>query len=229
MMRTGLLVLLISSMAIVANATAPYTENFATDVANWGDSGGANFLTYVPSGGPDGSSYASTSLSGFGMATDSRVTLFRGQNNFNSSNHAFEGNWTSSGIGQFSHYVRHNAPIALPFWVRFSTSSNFPGVGGDLFTLVQPNTWTKLTYNISPSEINNSLFPEGPPSFYNSVFSAVGNIQIGYTMPAGFNTDQNAYTFGLDQPSIAVPEPASWMLFVGCTVAGWMRRRSRAS
>lgn len=228
-MWRGLFTLLVSSIAVVANATAPYTENFPVDVANWGDGPGTNFLTFVPSGGPDGSSYASTDLSGFGVAEGTRVTLFRAQNNFNSSNHAFEGDWTSSGIVQFSHYVRHNAPVALPFWVRFATPSNFPGVGGDLFTLVQPNTWTKLTYNISPAEINNTLFPEGPPSFYNSVFSNVGRIQIGYTMPAGFNTDQNAYTFGIDQASIAVPEPASWVLFVGCVFAGWMRRRSRAN
>ena len=224
--RTSLFAVLISACALRATATAPYTENFATDVANWGDNPG-NLLTYVPSGGPDGSSYASTTQSGFGMAEGTRITLFRGQNNFNSRNHAFEGDWLTSGIVEFSHYVRHTAPIALPFWVRFATPNNFPGVGGDLFTVVQPNTWTKLTYTISASQINQTLFPEGPPSFFGSTFMNIGRIQIGYTMPAGFSTDPNSYTFGIDQPSIATPEPASWLLAVGCVVAGLTGRRSR--
>lgn len=219
----------IAAVANTTNATSPFTENFTNDVANWGNGAGNGLVTYVSSGGPDGSSYASTTASPFGAPDGNRFILFRGQDNFNSSNHAFEGNWLSSGIVEFSDYVWHNAPISLPFWVRFANpTGSFNAVGGDNFTNVPPNTWTKLTYKIAASEINVTLFPEGPPSVYTSTFSNIGRVQVGYTVPAGFGADTNTYTFGLDQPSIAIPEPACGVLLAGSALIGLMYRRRSA-
>ncbi len=219
-------VTLVGAIAPLARATAPYTENFTNDVANWANGAGNGLVTYVPSGGPDGSSYASTTASPAGSPDGNRFILFRGQDNFNSSNHAFEGNWLSSGIVEFSDYVWHNAPVSLPFWVRFANpTGSFSAVGGDNFTNVPPNTWTKLSYKIAASEINVTLFPEGPPSVFNSTFTNIGRVQIGYTVPAGFGADTNTYTFGLDQPSIAIPEPASALLLAGGALLGLLVRR----
>lgn len=213
----------------VARATVPYTEHFTSDVANWANGPGNAFVNFAPAGGPDGSSYASTTVSAFGAPDGNRFILFRGQDNFNSSNHAFEGNWLASGIVEFSDYVWHNAPIALPFWARFANpTGSFSAVGGDNGVIVPPNTWTKLTYKIAASEINVTLFPEGPPSVFNSAFSNIGRIQVGFTVPAGFGADQNTYTFGLDQPSIAVPEPAGWLLVAAGGLIGLIRQRRRS-
>lgn len=223
---------LMGMTAPLARATSPYTENFTNDAANWKNV--SNVLAdYMPSGGPDGSSHISTTATAYLLPDRNPLIVFRGQDNFGSSNHAFEGNWLSSGIVEFSDYVWHNAPISLPFWVRFANpTGSFSAVGGDNFTDVPPNTWTKLTYKIAPSEINVTLFPEGPPSsglsIFNSTFSNVGRIQIGYWVPVGFGSDVNTYTFRLDQPSIAVPEPTCGLLLASGTLIGLLYRRRSA-
>lgn len=216
-----------------AAATVPFTENFTGSVSNWTDGSGANLATFLPSGGPDGSSHASSNATAFNVADNAAVVLFRGQDEFNSSGHAFEGDWLGTGINHFSAYVRHNAPVSLDFFIRFATPSNFPGTAADRGILIPPNTWTQLSYDILASNINSPsnpggyLFPEGPSSFFNSTFSNVGHIQIGYSVPAGFGADPNSYTFGLDQPSI-VPEPASWFLMIGFVATALLRRRCAA-
>jgi hypothetical protein len=207
--------------------TVPFTENFTSDAANWRDGAGAA-ATWVASGGPDGSSYITSTASAFFLDDNDPVVLFRGQVGFNSSGDAFVGNWISTGVNQFSVWVRHNAPVSLDFFVRFATSGNFPGTAADKGALIAPNTWTKLSYEISPSHINEYLFPEGPPSFYNSTFSSLGNIQIGYSVPAGFGLDTNSYTFALDQPSIPTPEPGSMFLAMSFAAIAFMRRRRAA-
>jgi hypothetical protein len=226
----AVIVVIVCSQPLPANATVPFTEDFVSSVANWADGPGTNLANYVASGGPDGSSYASSTATGLNAADGVRMVVFRGQDEFNSSNHAFEGNWLATGINRFSASVWHNAPVSLPFFVRFATPSNFPGTGAEDGSLVPPNTWIQMSFDIVPASINVTLFPEGPPSFFGGTFSNVGHIQIGYTVPAGFGADPNTYTFGLDQPSIsAVPEPAGWLLAISCLATGVVRRRPRAS
>jgi hypothetical protein len=216
-----------------AFATVPYTENFTSDAANWTDGSGAALATHVASGGiagggPDGSSYITSTASAHNIANNAAVVVFRGQDEFNSSAHAFEGDWLGSGINHFSTWVWHNAPVPLDFFVRFATASNFPGTAADKMALVAPNTWTELSYEIAPAHINEYLFPEGPNSFFNATFGSVGHIQVGYSVPTGFGSDLNSYSFALDRPSIQTPEPASLFLVISFAAAACMRRR-RAS
>ena len=228
---------LLAAMAVAlsqsAFATVPYTENFTSDAANWRDTN-SNLSTFVASGGPDGSSYITSTASAFFLDTGNPVVVFRGQDGFNSSADAFVGDWLGSGINHFSTWVWHNAPVSLDFFVRFATSGNFPGTAADKGELIAPNTWTELSYDIDPAKIFNPatnptgyLFPEGPSSFFYSTFGNIGNIQVGYSVPGGFGLDQNSYTFALDQPSISsVPEPASWFLAMSFTAAFVWRRRT---
>src|SRR3972149_11100900 len=111
------------SLAQSQGATVPFTEHFAGSVSDWADASGLSLLTYVPSGGPDGSSYASTDFifaGAGGGPGGSSVVLFRGQDEFASSGHAFEGNWISDGVDRLTAQVRHNAPLPLNFFTRFS-------------------------------------------------------------------------------------------------------------
>jgi hypothetical protein len=221
---SSILAIMAAAFCHPARATVPFTEDFASGVSNWGDGSGVSLATFVANGGPDGSAFASSTATAFNFADDNPVVVFRGQHAFNSSSHAFEGDWLGSGINQFSAYVWHDAPVALDFFVRFATASNFPGTAADDGTQVSPHTWTKLSYDISPS--NPFLFPEGPPSFFDATFTSVGNIQIGFSVPVGFGADSNTYTFGLDQPSIAsVPEPASWLLAISFATGLFLRHR----
>lgn len=185
-----------------ANATVPFTENFASSVSNW-TTGGGTPATFQTAGGPDGSSYASVTVTLANIPYNAPIIMFRGQDEFNSSNHAFEGDWLASGINRFSVYVWHNAPVALGFFVRFAPPNNFPGTIAEDGTPVPPNTWTRLSYNLSPEKIDQYIFTEGPSSYYYDTLSNVGHVQVGFRVPDGFNSDSTTYICSMDQPSIA--------------------------
>jgi hypothetical protein len=207
----------------------PTIEDFDSDVANWADSTGLALLTHVANGGPDGSGYASTNFvfdgAGGGPGGNS-VVLFRAQEEFNSSGNAFVGNWVADQINRMSAYVRHSAPVPLTYFARFSGPGNFPGGTAVRFAPVFPNVWTELDFNITPSSPQFVTF-EG--SNFHAVFSNLGHIQLGVSIPASLANDPTAYAFGLDQV-VAVPEPTSgWLLASLALVCSMVRRRrSRA-
>jgi hypothetical protein len=188
-------------------ATVPFTEEFTSGSANWGDNSGVNLLTHTAAGGPDGGAYASTSKSLQDLG-DQSIVLFRAQDEFNSSGHALEGNWVAQNVGQFSTYVRHNAPQPLSFFTRFSGPGNFPGGTAVKFVPVLPNTWTQLTFDI---RANNPEFVTFEGSSFNTVFSNVGHVQVGVSVPASLNANSTAFAFDIDKVSIiqAVPEPTT--------------------
>ena len=101
LLSVTLMAVIVCSQPLPAIATVPFTEDFVSSVANWADGSGANLATYVASGGPDGSSFASSTATGFNAADGLRMVVFRGQDEFNSSGHAFEGDWLGSGINRF--------------------------------------------------------------------------------------------------------------------------------
>jgi hypothetical protein len=221
-----------------ARATSPYTENFTTNAANWANGAGNAIATYVASGGvanggPDGSSYITSTESGFNMGVSqmSGITVFQGLQVANASSDKFTGNWLASGIDHFSTYVWQNTPDPLTYFVRFATPADFPGTVAIDFAPVLPNTWTKLDFDISPSNINSNtnpggqLFEEGPGTF-TPTFSSVGNIEIGFFNTAGLNAAPNSYSFAIDRPT-TVPEPACWILALGITAARFFGRPSR--
>ncbi len=214
----------VTSVAVQA-ATLPYTEDFTNSVSNWADNSAMNLLNHAASGGPDAGSYASTSFSLLNRA-DQSVVLFRAQDEFNSSDHAFEGNWISQSVGQFSTYVRHNAPLPLTYFTRFSAPGNFPGGVAVKFVPVLPDTWTQLYFNIHPS---NPEFVSFEGTSFGAVFSNVGNIQVGVRVPTALAVNSSQFTFDIDKASIAVPEPASIGIaaVAGIAVQGWRRRRLR--
>ena len=206
-------------------AAVPFTEDFTTGAANWGDNSGVSLLTHTAAGGPDGGAYASTSKSLENLGGQSAV-LFRAQDEFNSSGHALEGNWVAQNVGQFSTYVRHNAPQPLSYFTRFSGPGNFPGGTAVKFVPVLPNTWTLLTFDI---RANNPEFVTFEGSSFNTVFSNVGHVQVGVSVPAALNTNTTAFTFDIDKASIiqAVPEPTTFAIgfLAGLALLGVRRTR----
>lgn len=198
-------------------ATVPFSEDFATDAANWANSASSGYVDFVAAGGPDGSSYASTELVPAGRG-DSSVVLFRGHDEFNSSGGAFEGNWIADGVGRFTAYVRHNAPEPLSFFTRFASPVSYPGAFALESTPVAPHTWTQISFNIAPT---SSEFISFEGSDFNSVFSNIGHMQIGVDVPLSLDAVATALVIDLDQPTIvSAPEPAGAALallgLVGC-------------
>ena len=218
----------VSAMALAAVVSAgpasaaivPFTENFVSDNANWKDAGSAD-LSFVGAGGPDASGYVTTSYSFENNAEDDTPVLLRGQDNFNASSDAFVGNWLAEGITEFSAYVRHDAPVPLNFFTRFASPFNFPGGVAVSFVPVLPNTWTKVTFDISAF---NPQFVSFEGSDFNTVLGNVGNVQLGVSVTAALAGSAGTYTIDLDQPTIT-PEPATLGLF---SVAGLYALRRRA-
>jgi hypothetical protein len=208
----------------VCGAVVPFTEDFTAGPSNWADNTSLSLLTHVATGGPDGGAFASTGKSFTGLGGMS-VVLFRAQDEFNSSNHAFEGNWINQGVGRFSALVRHNAPLPLSYFARFSGPGNSPGGTAVKFAPVVPNTWTQLNFDI---RADNPEFVTFEGSNFNTVFSNVGHVQLGVSAPAALTADATVFTFDIDKASIAmvVPEPTTLIAIIiaGAALASSRRR-----
>lgn len=200
-------------------AVVPFTEDFAADNADWKDAANTD-LAFVAAGGPDASSYVSGSFNFQSQADGDTPVLLRGQDGFDSSSDAFVGNWIAEGITEFSAYVRHSAPFPLNFFTRFVSAANFPGGVALDFVPVLPNTWTKVTFDVTAT---SPQFVTFETANHAAVFSNIGNVQLGVSVPAALAGSAIPITFDLDQPTIT-PEPASvGLMSVG--VLGMLRRR----
>lgn len=227
MLKSSIVALAFVTSAASA-AVSPFTENFAADSANWYNNNSSAPVGWSSSGGPDGSSYATTSFN-FGSFTPgvpipgNTAVLFRAQDEFNSSGNALVGDWVAGGINELSFWVRHDAPEAVTFFARFATPANSPAWSG-IGPAVAPNVWTQVTLPLSIA----TLTYEGPPGAgqtqFNNVFGNLGHVQIGAFAQnlAGLNQD---ITFDLDQVSI-VPAPAALAMLLPALFLNPRRRRN---
>jgi MYXO-CTERM domain-containing protein len=201
-------------------AVVPFTEDFDLDSANWYDADGLNPVSWVASGGPDGGAFASTVVTVPDPLPPTGLIVFRGQDEFNSSGGAFEGDWIADGVSQFSFWLRHDGPAPLDVFGRFASPLNFPGAAGVSFVPVLPDTWTEIVIDIAPT--SPQIVLEGPISF-DDVFSNIGNVQVGI-LPSDAFINQTI-TVDLDKVSIT-PAPGGLLLLGLGGLAGVRRRRS---
>jgi hypothetical protein len=144
-----------------------------------------------------------------GGAGGTSAVLFRANDEFNASGGALVGNWDAFDVRELSADVWHNAPLPLSFFARASGPLNFPGAVAVAFAPVPPNQWTTIHFDVSPNSPQIVSF-EG--ANYAAVFSNVGHVSLGVNIPAALASDPTLYSFGLDNVSIAVPEPAPFAL-----------------
>jgi len=201
-----------------AGVNPPVVEDFNDGPANWFNGPGTAVADWEPNGGPNGAGDGFiTADAAFADAGMFGLTLFRGQDNFDSSNDAFVGDWANNGVNAFTFSFRHNAPTPVNLFVRFATPANFPAAVGLVFQPALPNTWTDLSIPLGPDS-PNLVFEAGD---FQTVFGDLGNIQIGIEVPDGFEDDTTSYTFDFDNAA-AVPGPA---VLAPLVLAGVMRRR----
>ncbi|CAG0981700.1 hypothetical protein PHYC_01800 [Phycisphaerales bacterium] len=204
-----------STFAVVV----PFTETFSADSAGWRDST-STALNWFASGGDGGTAYVSGPFNFVNNLANDTPVILRGQSNFNSSGGAIFGNWIADGVTSFSIAVRHNAGQPLNFFSRFASPAAFPGAVAVNFAPVMPNTWTTLTFPIDPS---NPQFISFEGSDFNTVFSNVGRVQVGVSVPASMAGVDQSFAFDLDTVSL-VPAPGALALL---GVAGIFVRRRR--
>ena len=219
--------LLIVALALVGTqpvraVTVPFVEEFSTSDSRWGGRSGLLELDYVASGGVDGGGYVSDQVRFELSADGDSIVAFRAQEELNSSGNAFVGNWITGGVARFSAFVRHSATEPLFFFTRFSSPFNFPGATAVRFQPVAPHTWTQLDFEISA---DNPAFVTFEGSNFNTVFSNIGHVQVGFDVPTGLGGSSTPITVDLDRAAI-VPEPM-WLGSTGILLGLATLRRIR--
>ncbi|MCC5824325.1 MAG: PEP-CTERM sorting domain-containing protein [Phycisphaerales bacterium] len=211
-MRTPILVLGLAAGFASASLVTPFTETFDNGNANWLD-GPQNPATWNPGG------YLQTTAD-VSSAGSFGLLLFRAQANQNSSGGAFVGDYAASGIDRISFDIRHDADINLSFIVRFATANNSPAFVIFSEVEVSANTWTNVSFDISP---DNPLLTFAGGS-YATVAPQVGNVQVLVDRVDGLTTPL-VTNFDLDNVSI-VPAPGAMALLGLGGLAAVRRRRA---
>lgn len=201
-----------------AAVVVPFTENFDTDSSAWRANDQVAPLSFVASGGPDGSSYASASFSFASQSTGGLPAFAKGHSGFGSSGGALFGDWIASGVSTFSVAVRQDTGVPLSFFVRFAPST-LPGANAFSFAPVPSGVWTTLTVAINPA---TPFFYEG--TTFDSTFNSIGRVQIGVSVPAALAGNPGSFNFDIDQVSI-VPAPGATALGALSGLAALRRRR----
>ena len=181
--------------------TVPFEEGFGGGVAGWEDNAN-DPLDPVPSGGPDGSSYASGGIDFTGFTPPfpgAGPIVFRAHDEDGASGGAFIGDWNGPPVTQVRAFVRHDAPVALTWVLRVATSANFPGA---VFTpagaTVPPDTWQEVTFTVDPA--SPDCTPEGVGSFTcEDALAVVGHFQLGTDAPQALIDDEVFVTVDVDR------------------------------
>lgn len=210
------------SFACVASAAiTDFYENFAGGAQNWRNANGASVLAWSANGGPDDGAFvtsvfnlSSTTVGGF------PPTVIRAQQGYGSSGGVYAGDWIAAGVTGVSFMFRHNLGEAVSVTGRFATPVNTPGASTVSTLLVNPNTWTLVSFDLR--EGSSDIVSLGGGT-YAQIFSNIGNMQIGFTVPAALAGQNVIGSFDLTNFAV-VPTPGVAALL---GLAGVLLRRRR--
>jgi len=212
-----------AALAVASAAqAAPFGafEDFDSSSANWWDSANAGPVGWSSSGGPDGGAYATTMFNfASSMAGDAPV-MFRAQDEHGASGGIFEGDYITAGVTELRFWIRHNGPAPLTVFTRFSGPANFPGANILDFTPVASGVWTQISLSITADNPNLAL--EGFP--FANVFSDVGHLQVGISVPESYSNLDQTVQFDLDKVEL-IPTPGAAAVLLLAGASGTIRRR----
>jgi hypothetical protein len=217
-MRTSAITIALAASIAHAGAApaTPFTETFDLGGENWAQGSGA------PVDWDAGVVSTTVDVNSAGIFG---LTLFRIQDNLDSSNDAFVGNYFAGGITSVRFDVLQDSGQDLSFGLRMTTATNSDAFALLTPTVVSSGVWTTLTFELDES--SPFFFAEGPPgsgaAIFDAVMSGVGNMQISVNRPDGLAMPLTA-TFSVDNFA-TVPGPAGIaMLGMGGLVAARRRR-----
>ncbi|MFN0010694.1 MAG: hypothetical protein ACKVS8_03520 [Phycisphaerales bacterium] len=227
---------LLASACVAASASGalvvPFTETFATDAARWSDRSAFRELSFLASGGPDGSAYASGNNTFTANAAGDFAVVSRGQGNFNSSNSNFVGNWITGAVSTFSIDLRQQTGAPLQMFLRFVTAANFPGAAYTIPFLIPHNTWTNVVISIDAfnpgftyESFRNPMDPNFQTLAFGDAFSALSRVQVAVAVPATLAGTTTSVVFDIDNVRI-VPGPGAAALIGMVGVVATRRRRA---
>ncbi len=211
--------LLVCGLASSAYAIVPFHEPFALNASNWRQSDGLTDLSWMASGGLDGSSFASAPFNFVNQPANATPIIVRGATTYNTSGNALFGDWRTDPVTEVLVDLRHDASVPLTFFARFS-----PGAAGAvaLAAVTLPaGSWQQVRFGIVPAV--PPLIFEGPGVTYDTVFSSVARVQFGVLVPQDLaGVDQN-FRFDVDNIRV-VPSPGA-LVFLGLAMLGVRRKR----
>lgn len=214
MKKTAIALAIALGLATSADAlTVGYEESFDGSSAGWTDAINAP-AGFVASGGSDGGGYVTQAYNYFGYTSSfgGGPVLFRANGSADASGDAFVGDWLAAGVSEVTIRFRHDAPAPLELFMRVTTSANFPGAVIPHFGVALPGVWNEISFLVDAG--SPACIGEGVTCA--AALANVGNLQFGTSAPAALTTLDQAFTFDLDQVTIAaVPEPGTALL-VGC-------------
>ncbi|MFI4855697.1 MAG: hypothetical protein ACIAQF_12050 [Phycisphaerales bacterium JB065] len=213
--------LAVSTSALAGGLVAPYTETFDADSANWTNFNSSGNLDWFSNGGPADSAYASGTYNLENASGMFPPVVLRAQQDANASGGAFVGNWIESGVIGFSFDIRHDLDQPVTIFGRFATPQNNPGASANSSITVEPNTWTTVTFDLTPDSADIISFGSGD---YESVFSNIGNIQLGFYVPDGLAGQDIPVRVDIDNAGLVIPTPGSAAL-LGVAGLALVRRR----
>lgn len=198
--------------------TNPFTETFDSSSANWSSAAAFTAMTHLPAGGVGGSGFARSTASLAGAAVGSQPLLIRAQSNFNSSGNELFGNWLAAGVQTLSLSLRHDAPAAVSFFVRFAPEAG-PGAVAIVPVPIQPNAWTPVSIAINPA---TPFIFEG--TTFQGSFSSVFRVQVGVIVDAPLSGTSTPINFDVDNVGVVPAPGALGLLGIGGLLAARRRR-----
>jgi len=217
----------LATIAIGSTAHASivgFNESFTANSANWRNSNGSADLAWFATGGPTDGTFArstfnlsATTVGGF------PPTVIRAASSYGSSSGAYVGNWITAGVTGVNFMFRHNLTEAVSVTGRFATPINTPGASTVSTITVLANTWTRISFDLR--EGSSDIISLGGGT-YAAIFSNIGNMQFGFTVPASLAGQNVNGNFDItDFNIVPVPSAVALMGIAGCLGAASRRRR----
>jgi len=198
-----------------------FTESFSQGAANWRNFNGTATLAWSAGGGPADDAFvsgqfnlSSTTVGGF------PPTVMRAAASYGSSNGGYVGNWINEGVTSVGFWFRHDLSQSIAITGRFATPNNSPGASVVSSALVASNTWTFVSFNVAQGSSDIISLGGGT---YSAIFSNIGNIQLGFQVPAALAGQNITGTFSMTDFTLTPAPGALALLAAGGLVRG--RRR----